>query len=421
MRVISARSTSLHVYFSVIALAALGLYWLSALVLESRDEMYLFGADTPLYMELAKGDVFSRIGSNYHLDRVARFHPVTTALAVAWMESLSPLTHWVTPQHLLKAMFAAVGAVGVWAAMSAFAAVIPRRYVMLLGVIYAASLGIWYFASIEESKIVTATLTALYIATYLHLRNRWTMRGAVVLTAILLLACLNEVVAGFLVIIPVVDTLVRRGWDLRHGRWIAWHGLVAPVAFLFLEGVVNARLVGVGTDLEGKSHLSMLVYYVSRSDDFSATSLYSFLVNWLFFSIAAPTVRTSLAPPAWPQYTGYFEPTLANYFSSPVSAGLVGVFGVMLVASVLPRYRQEDAGSLNALLLALFAYALLRGTFFFVLNPGECLLFSSGVTLAHILLISIPFTASRLPAKQGLLAALAVLLFITNGRFIIGR
>ena len=45
--------------------------------------------------------------------------------------------------------------------------------------IYAVSFGVWYFASIEESKIVTATLSALYIAIYLHLRDDWTMRGAV--------------------------------------------------------------------------------------------------------------------------------------------------------------------------------------------------------------------------------------------------
>src|SRR5262245_62001992 len=118
-------------------------------------------------------------------------------------------------------MFAAAGAVGVWAAMWAFAAVVPRRYVLPLGAIYAVTLGVWYFSSVEESKAITAALTALYIATYLRLRTRWTLRGAVLLTAILLLACLNEIVAGFLVLVPAVDTLVRRGWDVRHGRWIA--------------------------------------------------------------------------------------------------------------------------------------------------------------------------------------------------------
>ena len=136
------------------------------------------------------------------------------------MKIFNPLTLWIAPHHLLKAMFAAVGAVGVWAAMSAFGAVIPRGYAILFGIIYAVSFGVWYFSSIEESKIVTASLSALYIASYLQLRKRWTMRGVVLLTAILLLACLNEMVSGFLIIIPIVDTLMRRGWDWRHGWWI---------------------------------------------------------------------------------------------------------------------------------------------------------------------------------------------------------
>lgn len=134
------------------------------------------------------------------------------------MQILHPLTLWVAPIYVLKAMFAAVGAVGVWAAASACAAVVPRGCALLFGAIYALSFGVWYFASIEESKIVTASLAALYIATYLRLRTRWTMRGAVLLSAILLFACLNEIVSGFLIVIPIVDTLVRRGWDLRKGR-----------------------------------------------------------------------------------------------------------------------------------------------------------------------------------------------------------
>ena len=79
-------------------------------------------------------------------------------------------------------MFAAVGGVGVWAAMAVFAAVVPRRQAMVWGAIYATSLSIWYFSSIEELKVAAATLSALYIAAYLHLRKRWTLPGAALLT-----------------------------------------------------------------------------------------------------------------------------------------------------------------------------------------------------------------------------------------------
>src|SRR5262249_46230869 len=101
---------------------------------------------------------------------------------------------------------------------------------------------------------------------------------------------------------------------------------------------------------------------------------------------------------------------------------LVALFGLVLAAAVWPRGREEGAPALPLGLLAgLAAFALVRGIFFLIFNPAECMLFSSGTTLTHMLLIGIPFAASRLPAKQGILAALAALLLIINGSFMIGR
>ena len=143
-------------------------------------------------------------------------------------------------------------------------------------------------------------------------------------------------------------------------------------------------------------------------------------MRWLFFNIAAPTPDASHYADAKLRYGGDFEPALASYLTSPVSAGLIVVFGAMVVAIVLPRFRTKSSGNANALLLALLAYALLRAVFFAVLNPGECLLFSASVTLAHLLLIAVLFAASSFPAKGVLLAAFAALLFLANGAFIVG-
>jgi hypothetical protein len=417
------RAALLAVHPVLTALGVLGVYWVSALVLAARDEVYLFGADTVLYMEMAKGQIVERLGSYYAFDRITRFHPLTTAMVVVWMKALGFLTPWLGPKLLLKAMFATVGAAGVAAAMWAFAAVVPARQARLWGLIYAFSLGVWYFSSIEECKIVTATLATLYIAAYLHLRARWTTRGAVLLTAILLLACLNEIIAALLLAIPALDTLVRRGWDLRHGRWIVWHGLAAPAAFVLLELVVKPNTGAAalsGPAGEGASHLSMLVFYVSQND-FSAATLYSFLVNWAFFNIAAPAMETSLAPAAWPEYMAYFEPVLRNYLSSPVSSGLVALFAIVLAAGLLRPQRLPGDSGLAGVAAGLAGYALLRGTFFFVVNPSECILYGSGVTLAHLLLLAIPFRASRLPGKRAILTACVLLLLIVNGAFIIGN
>jgi hypothetical protein len=393
-----------------VPLAAFGTYWLSSLLLEASNATIHFGSDAPLYAWLGRG---------HAVDRIARFHPTTVVLVLGWMKLVAPLASWIAPQTLLKGLFAAVGALGAWAAMWAFAAVVPRRHVALFGAIYAASLGVWYFSSIEESKIVTATLSAFYIAIYLHLRRHWTVRGAVLLTAVLLAACLNEIVAGFLVVIPAIDTLLQRGWDLRRVGWIAWHALTVPAALVFLDRVVNGYLVPAGTDPESASHMSMLMYYAAINK-FDSWTVYYFLVNWLFFNIAAPTPALSTVFPNWPA-NKYFAPVLADYLSSPVTTALVVLFAAILVASVLPRYRTGGLAAHASILLALLAYALLRGTFFFVVYPYECMLFSSGATLAHMLLLFLPFTTSDFPAKGGVVAAFALLLFVTNGTFILSQ
>jgi hypothetical protein len=394
-----------------VPVAAFGIYWLSSLLLEARNATIHFGSDAPLYAWLGLG---------HAVDRVARFHPVTVVMELGWMRLVAPLAHWITLQTLLKGLFAAIGAAGAAAAMWAFAALVQRRHVALLGAIYAASFGVWYFSSIEESKIVTASLSSLYIAVYLHLRRRWTLQGALLLTAVLLAACLNEIVSAFLAVIPVVDALLQRGSNLRRLAWTGWHALTVPVAFIFLDRVVNGHLVPAGTDPEGASHLSMLMYYIAINK-FDGWALYYFLVNWLFFNIAAPTPVLSTVFPNWPA-NKYFAPELANYFASPLTTALVAVFIAVVVASLLPRYRRgEGLAAHTSILLALLAYALLRGTFFFVVYPYECLLFSSAATLAHMLLVFLPFATSEVPAKGAALAAVALLLLAINGTFMLSQ
>jgi hypothetical protein len=406
--------------FVLLALAAFGLYWLSSFLLEARGGTTHFAADTWFYTELAKGSIFERLAENYHLDRIFRFHPTTVILAAGWMKLVEPLTSLISPLHLLKALFALVGAAGVWGALWAFAAVMPQRCATLLGAIYASALSVWYFSSLEESKIVTTTLIVLYLATYLHLRGKWTLRGAVLLTAILLVACLNEIVAGFVVIVPVIDTLVRRGLDLRHYRWIACHALAGPVALAILELIMRGRAGAAGGHPEGANHFSMLVHYITQND-YSLAALYAFAVRWLFFSIAAPSPDGSHHADPAINYGGDFEVALGHYFASPISASLVVLFGIVLWASLARRYRASGLGDLTGVMLGLAAFALGRGIFFLAFIPNESMLFSSSVTLAHLLLIAIPFTASSFPWKRSVLAGIAALLFITNASFILGR
>jgi hypothetical protein len=409
-----------QVQFLLIAVAAFNLYWLSSFLLEARGGTTHFAADTWFYTELAKGRIFERLADNYYLDRIFRFHPATVLLAAAWMKLVEPLTAVVSPLHLLKAMFALVGAVGVWGALWAFAAVVPQRCASLLGAIYASSLSVWYFSSLEESKIVTTTLIVLYLAAYLHLRRNWTLRGAALLTAILLAACLNEIVAGFVVIVPLVDTFVQRGLDLRAYRWIACHALAGPVALGILELIMRARVGAAGLHPEGANHLSMLFHYIAQND-YGPAALYTFAVRWFLFSIAAPSADGSRYADPANNYGGDFEVAPASYLASPVSAGLVVLLALVLWASLSSRYRAKGLGELTGVMLGLAAFALVRGVFFLGFIPRESMLFSSSVTLTHLLLIAIPFAASSFAWKRSVLAGIAALLFITNASFIIGR
>lgn len=388
----------------LIAAAAFALYVLSARFLAARHAGMLFGADAHLYAPIATGEVF---------DRVFRFHPVTVASAEFWMLLHRPLAGWIDPRTWLQILFAAIGAAGVWMATGAFARLMPMRLALAGSVLFALTLSVWFFASIEESKIVSGTLATFYIALWLRLREQWTARGAWLLTLVLFVACLNEIVACFLVIIPALDELQRRGFDLRALRWIAVHGLVFVLALLLLETAMPERLMP-GTDAEGKSHFSMLFHYLARNE-YSLTTLSSFILNWLLFSVAAP--ETLHYCPACAQY---FDPTLASYFRNPWRAAFAVLFAGVLAAMFIPKLRMPMPEGIRRLLLALAAYSLLRAVFFFIFNPAEAILYTPSVMLPHLMLFLGVFAATQIPAKAALLAALAILLFIANGHFMIG-
>ncbi len=407
--------------FAFVALVAFAVYWASSFVLVDRDGTEHFHVDTWLYTELSEPNLFDRILPDSQLSRIFRFHPVTVVLAAGWMKVVSPLTAWFTPAQLLKAMFAAIGALGVWASLWAFAALLPRRYALLWGIIYASSLGIWYFSSLEESKIVTATLSALYIATYLRMRENWTLHGAALLTAILFMACLNEIVAAFLVAIPAVDVLVQERWEALQRWWIAAHAMAAVFALALLEVVMHGWSSVAGTHPEGASHFSMLIWYASQTQ-FTFNSVYYYLASWLFFSIAAPErYAYHWAEPSI-HFGGIFIPGLANYVASPLPTALVVLFAELLAMIIALRKKIAVVPNASAIMLALVAYAFVRAAFFFVFNSKENMLFSPSVILAHLLLLAIPFAATNLPerAKVAFLALLAALLFVNNGLFIVG-
>jgi hypothetical protein len=391
---------------ALLVCTAFAIYWYTSFALVARDGTTYFGADSWHYTDLAQG-VFN--------ERIFRLHPVTISLALGWMKLAGLLPAWFTPEQMLRAFFALAGALGVWAALCAFAAVMPRRLALLWTVIYAGALTIWYFSAIEESKIVSASLAALYIAVYLQLRERWTLRGAALLTTILFAACMNEIVAGFLVAIPAADALLRHGFKFRELRWVPLHALAGPAALFILDGLIRDPAKIAPETADGTSHLGMLLWYAARNT-YSLTTVYEYLLRWLFFNIAAPEPELHYANAAL-RYGGDFEAVFQHYFTDPLRIAIVLGFGLVLAASLWPRGRKFVIDAPGALLLAIGAYALLRGVFFYFFIPGEALIYSPSATLAHLLLLAIPFAASNLPGKTAVLALFGALLWINNGLF----
>jgi hypothetical protein len=397
------RSVTRADYFTAGALAFL-LYLGSALILDARDATTHFGADTYLYEDLAEGTV---------LARVARFHPVTVGLATIWMWLFGWLSAWMEPKLVLKAMSSVGGAGGVIAAIAAFAVVLPRREAILCGAIYAASFGVWYFASIEESKIFTATLAATYIAIYLRFREDNRRRQGVLLIAVFVTACLNEITACFLAAIPAMDCLLRHRLQWRRYSLVGIHVLAGTLSLAILE--LLARFVFVGDDREGASHIGMFVYYFLNSDH-GLSSFYYFASNWLFFNFAAPTsAATYFANPA--EYSaGYFPPGLAQYFGYSFAFVAPAILAVIFVLGL----RKSPDKTMARILLGFAAYSLVRAAFFFSFNPAEPLLFSPAVTLAHLFIVLVPFAQSGFHRKQAVLLGAAIILFAVNGIFVIG-
>jgi hypothetical protein len=162
----------------------------------------------------------------------------------------------------------------------------------------------------------------------------------------------------------------------------------------------------------------MFWFYV-RISDHDLASLYGFLLNWIFFNIAAPSTTALAAIPAWPVYQGYFEPSFLNYMDSPISETLIILALLILFGPLVPEWRPLSVRA-PGIAWPLFAFIALRGTFFFAFNPAEVMLFSAAVTLPLLILALGSFSTSRVPGRMAVLAVFAVLLLANNLRFMIG-
>ena len=404
----SRRNSILQV---LIVVSAFNFYWQTSYFLLDMDRITYFGADGNVYLKLAQKTID---------DQILLFHPFAALLSVVWMKIFTPLTEMLPPEQILSAMFAAIGALGVGAAFSIFKAMMPRVYALPCTMIYAVSLSIWYFSSIDKSKIIEAAFACLYIAIYIQLRKSYTSRLSIYLTITYALACFNSIISALLVLIPVIDIFLRnyRMRDaLRDMRWVFYHVLPAPIVLLLMEAMINSHILGQTDQAKGANHFDLFITFASLADH-SIINIYNFVINWFFFSVAAPAPNALYAYPIWPDYHGYWEPELANYFGSLVtvilitSAGLAGVY-----ACFLPKAAKDREWS--SLLYGLIGFSIARALFFFTFAPPESLLYSPPAVICHLVIFLKAFVSSKFAYKKYMLYFLLATLLVTNIRFIL--
>lgn len=388
------------------------------LAAEQRDEA--LGADAGLYRMLAY--------PTFAEDRVTAFHVVTVLLARAWIGIIAPLVGRIAPDlwppHMLHPLLAAVGAAGVIAAIYVASKFLARRDAILFGVIYGLSLGVWYFSCVPESKGLTAALIAVYLAVYLRFRDDRSMVSGLMLSGIMFAACMNDLTSAALLVIPLFDSVMRGRFDKSACARIGMQLTIGVVGAVVIQQLMVPLLPGNGSEsakdwpVESGAVALFLKYF--QISDHSPSAFWSFLLNWLFFNIAAPQEHATHALALWPDYKGFFEPSLFGYLTSVTTLGLAGCVASIIYFAAAPTSRGRITSDAAGLMMGLLAFSVVRGVFFFLFNPGEAILFSSSVVLPHLLLFSIPFGTAKISdqLRTLLLSGFAVLLFLANGRFI---
>jgi hypothetical protein len=399
-----------RIFLLAAVLASFLLYSETSKILIEKDITVIFGADANLYFQLAEGTVN---------DQIKLFHPLTHYLTQAWMAVLSPLREAIGVDSLSAALFALVGASGVAAAYAAFRRILPASYVFACTIAYAFALSWWFFSSIHETKIIDGAIVSIYIAVYLHLREKWSLAGALCLTAILIVGCFNAIVTAFLVAIPAIDIFIRENYRLRSLKWVVLHALPVPLIFGAMELLISRSVAAGADEAEGSSHFDLLLTFAALGDH-GFMSWLGFMLNWLLFSLAAPSDNAEYSYAIWEDYAGYFEPNVLNYFDNGATGLFLILFCVMLVAAVICRRDDVKITSLRPLLIGLAAYSLIRSVLFFVFIPSEAMLYTSPVILAHLLILFCFFIYSGAPYKRPILYTFVAALFISNMRFLFG-
>jgi len=358
---------------------------LSSRVLED----YAFGADVPHY-------TFG-IGHGFR-------HPITAKLMEFYRGFISILLPITITPFVMKLLFSFFGAINVMIVHSICSMFFSRYRSVLVAVCYGFSLSVWYFSSVPESYVFSATLYSLYFWYFIKHCSDLRLIKVLILLGLLTLALLNDISSVYLLLLPFVYYNKKIITDKKIRSYFLLH-----VFFIFACCVVIKI-----------NEWPVVEFYSNMRNDFSVTSFIKDdfiepLLNLLFFSIGAPSHEVTYAPRMLPYYPGYFQPSVWGYMSQIVTA-IFFVFysGLMIIALTRVQLIKH-----NKFIIPFIIFLFARYLSIIFLNPGEAFLFTMLSTLPLLLVLFCLFDSAQFRYKGAFELILILSMTASNLMFFI--
>lgn len=340
------------------------------------------------------------LGAYVFGDGRAAQHPISGRIVWYWRDILSAIG--VPEGHTLavKIPYAAMGAASFVAFAHIYYALFKTWRAWLFAGCVGASLMVWYYAGTPESYALTTFLYAAY--TYCFIRcteeapSYW-FGGAA--AAIMFLAFVNDVSAPILLIMPVAYFGLRAITEPRVRNIALMHigalvmGLICLTLLVDLLGDYS-QMVDEYTPFEQEDGLE---YNHGLVEPF---------LNFFFFSLAAPAGSLTYANALFPDYVGFFQPSLTGYFLNPFRLVFLGLY-------LAPLWLLRRV-TVDRVILGMLAFVGVRFIAVLLFNPSETIIYTSVVALPILAFIFFLVERSAFKHKIAYAALFLVALIGSN-------
>jgi len=350
---------------------------------------YPFGGDIPHY--------------TFDIGHIFR-HPLTTWLIKSYRGLIEGMFHVTASIPAMKFLFSFFGAINIVIVYSICTMFFNRYRSVLYTACYGFSLSVWYFSSVPESYVISATLYSLYIWYFIKHSSDLRLTQVLISLGILTLALLNDISSVFLLLLPLTYYNKKIITDKKIRRFFLLH------VFFFLASWFVIKF----------QQWPLVEFYSNMRNDFSVKSfmINDFmepLLNVTFFSIGAPSHEVSYAPRMLPHYPGYFVPSLWGYMNHIVTA----IFFVFYSGFIMIALSRIHLIKHNKFIIPFIIFIIARYVSIIFVNPGEAFLFTILSTLPLLLVLFFLFDMTNFKYKGIFEFILTFSIAASNLRFFI--